>query len=602
MNIHMIQLDKTILKILICAVVMAFNACTSDFDLINTSLNPVANINETNNGSFVEGIHLGDSISAEELNVLKANIANMGTIFRKFSYEGVYNNYQRTTNLTHDIYCGYFANLNPSFLYLSPTYSYNASWSDHRWNHFFLDRTVEYGELVRSFWFVEHDFEKGSGVYLNAYYITRIYYAFLLSMQTDSYGDLPLSDRHLQGVSDPESPKYRTQEQLYDIIFSLLDDALTHMKPNQADAYNLGVNDRCYGGDVFKWLRFANTLRLRLALRISNVDPARAQREGETALLNSYGLMAGQEDNMKTVPKYAPVELGGENSGGDENIYALCSYTWSDAGMNKDIEVAYKSLSKVLDPRCEVSWYRPLDERSTLDVPVESNRDFLGSRTGDEDIQKPSYKHSRLRSYAADGKTLRDDAWFGLSRESVWLSYAESRFLLAEAALRGWSGTTGTSFDYFIEGIQVSLNYYKIPKNKQDTYIDGLYLLQPGNNPFLTSNKEAALEQIITHKWLAVFPNGNEGWAEFRRTDYPSFISLSLINSSYDVADGKFITRITYPGSESLINENFPFLEVELRQDDRMWWDVADTNNANGERMLPNNFRSRLLAPLRSLR
>jgi len=547
-----------------------------------------------------EGIHLGNSISTGELNELTSNIGTMGAIFRKLSYFGLYDNYQRSTNLTHDIYCGYFANLRAPFYYRSPSYEYDASWSDHRWNHFYSDRTIEYGELARSFWFVDHDFTGGTGTYLNAFYITRIYYAFLISTMTDTYGDLPLSDKHLQGIPDPRenSPAYRTQEEVFELIFDMLEDALQNMKPNQVGAYNLGDDDRCYGGDVYKWLRFANTLRLRLALRISNANPVLARRQGEAALANEYGLMQDQADNMKTIPNYAPVALGGENSGGDENIHALCSYSWSDAGMNKDLEVAYKTLSSVLDPRCEVSWYRPLATNSTVDVPIETTLDFLGSVSGDSEILGEATnpfirynKYSRLRSHGLDGKTLRDDAWFGLSRESVWLSYAESRFLLAEAALRTWSGTSKTAYAYFIEGIQASLSYYKIPASKQQEYLDGLAIHQAGNNPFLTTNRELMLEQIITQKWIAVFPNGNEGWAEFRRTDYPSFIALPLYNGSWDVPQGKFIKRISYPGEESLINENFPFLEEEVFQGDRLWWDVADTNDDNGVRVQPDNFR-----------
>ncbi len=582
---------KHIRKALLFSMLFFAFSCTDDFHKINTSLDSIVDLDESGSQTAAEGIHLGDTISADELSALEANISEMGAIFRKLSYEGVYDDYQRSTNLTHDIYAGYFANLNPSFLYLSPTYDYTASWSDKRWEHFFMDRTVEYGSLVRSFWFVEHNFETGQGNYLNAYYITRIYYAFLISMQTDTYGDLPLTNLHLQGIPDTEAPKYRTQEEIYDIIFEMLDDAVNNIKPGD-NQFNLGDDDRCYGGDVDKWVRFANTLRLRLALRISNVDPAKAQEQGEAAMNHPAGLMQGQADNMRTIPNYAPVSMGGENSGGDENIYALCSYTWSDSGMNKDIEVAYKTLSDVLDPRCEISWYRPLDESSTIESPLESDADYLGVITGDENIQKPSYMHSRLKSYAVNGKELRDDAWFGLSRESVWLSYSESLFLLSEAALRGWSGATGAPFDFFMDGIKASLDYYNISPDKQHAYMDGLVVLG-AENPFFTDDNEAILEQIITQKWLSVFPNGNEGWAEFRRTDYPSFIHLPTMNNAWDVEPGKFIKRISYPGDESLLNPNFPFIDDnELRQDDRMWWDVSDTNDALGNRRQPDNFRN----------
>ena len=103
----------------------------------------------------------------------------------------------------------------------------------------------------------------------------------------------------------------------------------------------------------------------------------------------------------------------------------------------------------------------------------------------------------------------------------------------------------------------------------------------------MTNNKEGMLEQIITQKWLAVFPNGNEGWAEFRRTDYPRLRNI-LNNNSEDVPTGKFIKRVLYPYSEK-DNPNNP--ESKNKQSTRVWWDIADTNNDRGERMTPNNFR-----------
>lgn len=96
------------------------------------------------------------------------------------------------------------------------------------------------------------------------------------------------------------------------------------------------------------------------------------------------------------------------------------------------------------------------------------------------------------------------------------------------------------------------------------------------------------LEQIITQKWLAVFPNGNEGWAEFRRTDYPALLNIVENNSDGDVPANKFIKRIKYPDSEGT-NENCP---ADNSQGARVWWDIADTNDDSGQRRQPNNFQT----------
>ena len=139
-------------------------------------------------------------------------------------------------------------------------------------------------------------------------------------MQTDTYGDIPLS-YYIKGMLPPtQYISYTSQKDVYDAMFKLLDEAITNIKPDKGLNWGegKGSNDRCYGGDINKWLRFANTLRLRLALRISNVDPDRAQEEGKKAIESTYGLMQSNADNMRTVPKVAPIDKGGEGGGGSE--------------------------------------------------------------------------------------------------------------------------------------------------------------------------------------------------------------------------------------------------------------------------------------------
>ena len=96
-------------------------------------------------------------------------------------------------------------------------------------------------------------------------------------------------------------------------------------------------------------------------------------------------------------------------------------------------------------------------------------------------------------------------------------------------------------------------------------------------------------DRIITQKWIAVFPNGNEGWAEVRRTDYPRYLLAPVNgnNSNGEVASGQLIKRINYPNSESR-NPNKP---GNVNQGSRVWWDVTDTMNDRGQWHTPNNFR-----------
>ena len=145
--------------------------------------------------------------------------------------------------------------------------------------------------------------------------------------------------------------------------------------------------------------------------------------------------------------------------------------------------------------------------------------------------------------------------------------------------------------DYFKAGVKASMDYYGIDNADAQAYIDGLKVLADGT--FASGDRERILEAIITQKWMAVFPNGNEGWAEYRRTDYPALYNQLTNASGGEVPQGKTIKRLDYALSE---NQNQYFLNhAELQQSNtegtRLWWDVADTNDGEGHRVKPNNFR-----------
>lgn len=159
-------------------------------------------------------------------------------------------------------------------------------------------------------------------------------------------------------------------------------------------------------------------------------------------------------------------------------------------------------------------------------------------------------------------------SWFNGAEPTVWLGYAESLFLRAEAALRGWG--SGNPENLYRQGVQASMDYYEISAAEAQSYINGLVALNDGT--FSSGDKERILEAIITQKWMAVFPNGNEGWAEFRRTDYPRLTPTLNNLSGGDVPEGHFIKRLLYPNSE---NSNNAFTESDL-----------PTKNSQGRRLL----------------
>lgn len=359
-------------------------------------------------------INLNYRVSKEDSAAYKKQLADAPAKFRKFLYEGYYNDYQRTTNLSHDIYAGYVANNQPKHAGKAPDYNYTDGWSALRWSFFYNDRSSEYRDLVRAYKFNDTP-EK----YRNMFYITRIYYAFLALANTDTYGDMPFTEYVQAKVPETNNVAYNTQEEVYDAMFLMLEQAVDSIKPDDASQYKIDKDDICYFGDANKWLRFANTLRLRMALRISNVAPERAKKEAEAALNNKYGLMTSNADNMQTVPRHAPVEMGGEDSGGDENGLAMCSVAYGgESVLSKDMEDFYRNLSdggkdyiikkgrkeeitKQIDPRCLVCWYRSNMTSSTLAEGKDALRnDFVGCERGAQapQISMDPLKYSLTRT------------------------------------------------------------------------------------------------------------------------------------------------------------------------------------------------------------
>lgn len=232
-------------------------------------------------------------------------------------------------------------------------------------------------------------------------------------------------------------------------------------------------------------------------------------------------------------------------------------------------------------------WFRPTEfDKLNIATPEESNKDFAGVRNGEPNLGKSYTTNYSPNRCSTTSDVMNPQIWWNYAREIVWMGYAESLFLKAEAYLR-WpelnrEGTASVK-DLYEAGVRASMDYYGINASKANKYINGLVALHDWK-----ADREWQLEQIITQKWIAVFPNGNEGWAELRRTDYPRYALLPKggNNSGNQVDNNKLIKRISYPDSEARNT-----LKPNYTQGDRVWWDVDDTMDDNGKWQTPHNFR-----------
>lgn len=351
---------------------------------------------------------------------------------------------------------------------------------------------------------------------------------------TDIYGPIPYSQI---GQDGNLNAPYDSQEQVYTQMFKELDNAIAVLTEHRTENFSPKA-DRVYKGNVEKWIKLANSAKLRMAIRTADVS-ADAQKKAEEAVSHIVGVMTTNDDNafINSVPKNPLRVVMYEYNGGDSRISAdITSY------MN-----GYK------DPRRDKYF-----TKSTFTATGITNN-YVGLRSG---IQIPAADNIRQYSNAnveADSKIM-------------WMNAAECAFLRAEGALRGWNmGSpaisaataaegfykTGISLSFEQWGVSGAGQYAEDTTSKPEVYIDPL-----GNNSYTGSpssitikwnesnNFALNLEQIITQKWIANFPLGIEAWSEYRRTGYPKLMEVKVNNSGGKVDSKKMARRLPYPQNE----------------------------------------------------
>ncbi|WP_247232314.1 SusD/RagB family nutrient-binding outer membrane lipoprotein [Telluribacter sp. SYSU D00476] len=355
--------------------------------------------------------------------------------------------------------------------------------------------------------------------------------AYMAAALTDLYGDVPYSEA-LQGKAGVIAPAYDTQEAIYtgpNGVLDNLEKGIASIR-NYKGATPL-QGDILYNGNLSKWVLFANSLKIRYLVRISGKVDVKAQlqkvvEEGAYIKSNAdnavFRFTASQPNNFRMATARV----------GDYNLFI----------MSKTIE---EVLTTLQDPRVRV-YFRPSASNPAV---------YQGLLNG-PDASKLSIT---VANYSLTGSIFRENSD---RLHANYMTAAETSFLLAEAAERGW--IAGVAKDWYERGITQAFEYWQTPL--------------PAN--YLTServaygmNGQSSLEQILTQKWLANLNNGYEGWIEYRRTGFPRLktISASLNN-------GLIPIRMPYPNSESALNgEQFKKAADRTQSNSvnvPVWWDV----------------------------
>jgi hypothetical protein len=358
--------------------------------------------------------------------------------------------------------------------------------------------------------------------------------AYTMQLSTDLFGDIPYTEA-LKGDKGILNPRYDPQQVVYDSLFVLVDKGLSLIDPN--DPNHPGNDDLIYQGDMELWYHFGTTLKLKLALRLSQVDAPKAAaviatlegedflQSGETALIN-YSATGGNQN-----PLYSAI--AGPVLSGTQNLVA------SSTSIN--------FFNTNNDPRVEV-FYNP------------TGGNFIGIKQGDYSSVPPGTAVS-IPSAIVGADALDEES--ALAPVKFMTDY-EAKFLQAEAVARGWlSGGDAVAAELYQAGIEDNFTAYGL----EDEF--AAYAAQPAVAFPSGGSIAQKIGAIITQKWAAM--NGTQGiesWTEWRRTGYPSFFTPSAASI---IGTGRIPQIFLYPTAETTRNRNTP---PQHQVYDRVWWDV----------------------------
>jgi hypothetical protein len=510
---------KFIVPIALIASTVAFHACTDKFEDLNTDKTKLTAIDKS----------------------------AVGNAFAAAQWRGVFGDrgpFQLMQSLFADLHSQYYATITTGFS--SDRNVMVGNWLNGAWGNF-------YGQQVPPL-LVVLDATKPGGVAADPaiYAMASIWKVQMYLPMTDYWGPIPYS----KVGSGEKSVDYDSQESIYKDFLATLKSAVAELEKNKGKSF-LGNNDQVYNGSADKWILFANTMRLRLAMRMSKVDPALAKTEAESAVAGGT-LATNADDAFVKVTANSPNPLGGITA-------------WNEFRMSSAMESTLKGYN---DPRI-----------GKFFSPVPGTTTFKGVRNGYSQVQLGLPENAQAANSNV-APAFQDPNRFTQAWGIMFSS--EAHFLRAEGALNGWA-MGGTAKDLYEKGIQLSMNQWGIADAAAiAAYTAGtskpIALTDAVQTPAMTdipvafaATVDKQREQIGTQKWLALFPYGFEAWAEFRRTKFPKLYP-KLNSDNPDVPTTAIVRRAPFVTGE--ISTNKLGVESGVKQlggadkaNTPLWWD-----------------------------
>lgn len=517
-------------------------SCTDDFEDLNTDKHAATDADLEKDGKAV-GSKFTQMIN--HITVMKIG----GEQDDAFASTGAY---QHQIGISADAYSGYIG--------------HTAGWARGQYNGTYdFGKGDEWGNAMFKMGFVqvmpawaqmkETADKQGQE---NVAALADIVKVFAMHRVADHYGPIPYVHYTLGSVGQ----SYDALDQVYTKFFEELDNAIEVLTP-----YALSGNviledyDPIYGGDLNKWVRLANTLRLRLALRVVYADVQLAKAEAEKSAQNAVGFIEEAAGRA---------EYKGLSNAAAQNPIWQQAHEWNENRMSAPMDSYLNGYS---DPRISVYFVAAGDGK------------FHGVRQGifATGADQSSYIGERISNV-------------NLSENSpvLYMAAAESYFLRAEAALRGWN-MNGTAKDFYEAGIRMSMQENGITGNvdayvSNKTAVPAAFVDNTGKGDDVAAPStitiawndadgfETNLERIIVQKWIAGWGNSPEAWAEYRRTGYPKMFPVKYNYSNGAVSSDLQIRRLPYPGTEYNTNKEAVEAAAALlggpdNCGTRLWWD-----------------------------
>jgi hypothetical protein len=382
----------------------------------------------------------------------------------------------------------------------------------------------------------------------NLHNMAQVSYIYTMQIMTDLYGNVPYSEAN-KGIEGIFFPKYDSQESIYKDMLAKLETAANAIGSGP-DA--VGAADVIFKGDFAKWKKFTNSMMLRLAMRVSNVDPALAQQFAQKAI--SGGVMQSNDD-IALLPCSSGPSLWFNQNGLSR---ALIPSDWGARNMLSKTLVDF--LQTRNDPRLRIwavrgIWGGPYltDPADQIGMPNGYDSETMKEYLGQTEPVDRELEFSRINPMLLDV----DDPW-------IVMTAAESQFLLAEAAVKGWYN--GNATDHYNTGVKLAMQQwtafdesFEVSDAEVDAYLAA--------NPFDGSEK-----MIGEQHWAANFMQWYEAYSNWRRTGYPELTPVDYLGN---ISGGRIFRRLEYSRTEVANNPNFK--EGSTQPDDvmtRMWWDV----------------------------